>query len=169
MECPNEPGFTSLDRNSTKQSKPGSVSPCGAQICVDDVSESEDLDHSAQPSASCGTDGDRRRRERRESGVRAPKRVQDPRVSTQAEVDEHNLTHLPYRSWCTHCVRGRGKAHPHRESGDEERHVPELHVDCCIMGKVDREGPAHSCREGAGHEDDVQYARRGKKGPWMST
>ena len=104
-------------RNSTKPSKPESVSPCGAERCVDDVSESEDVDHSAQPSASCGTDGEKGG----ESGVRSPKKVQDPRVPTQAEVDEHNMTHLPYRSWCTHCVRGCGEAHPHHKSGDEER------------------------------------------------
>ena len=97
------------------------------------MGESEDLDHSAQPSASCGTDGERGG----ESGVRSPKKVQDPRVPTRAEVDEHNMTHLPYRSWCTHCVRGRGEAHPHHNSGDEERDVPELHVDHCFMGKVD--------------------------------
>ena len=47
------------------------------------------------------------------------------------------MTHLPYRSWCTHCVRGRGEAHPHHKSGDEERDVPELHMDYCFMGKVD--------------------------------
>ena len=106
-------------RNSTRTSKPESESPCGAEICVDDVSEPEDLDHSAQPSASCGTDGERGG----ESGVRSPKKVQDPRVPTQAEVYEHNMTHLPYRSWCAHCVRGRGEAHPHNKSGDEERDV----------------------------------------------
>ena len=83
-------------RNSTKPSKPESVSPCGTEMCVDDVSESEDLGHSAQPSASCGTDGEKGG----ESGVRSPKKMQDPRVPTQAEVDEHNMTHLPYRSWC---------------------------------------------------------------------
>ena len=50
---------------------------------MDDVSESEDVDHSAQPSASCGTDGEKGG----DSGVRSPKKVQDPRVPTQAEVD----------------------------------------------------------------------------------
>ena len=34
------------------------------------------------------------------------------------------MTHLPYRSWCTHCVRGRGEAHPHTKSGDEEHVLP---------------------------------------------
>ena len=63
--------------------------------------------------------------------------MQDPRVPTQAEVDEHNMTHLPCRSWCTHCVRGRGEAHPHRKYADEERDVPELHMDYRFMDKVD--------------------------------
>ena len=107
-------------RNSTKPPKPVSASPCEAEMCAHDVSESEDLDHSAQPSATCGTDGERGG----ESGARAHKRVQDPRVPTQAEVDEHNMTQVPYGSWCTHCVRGRGEAHPHRKSGEEERDVP---------------------------------------------
>ena len=36
-------------------------------------------------------------------------RVQYPKLPTPQEVYEHNLTHLPYRSWCCHCVRGKGK------------------------------------------------------------
>ena len=46
------------------------------------MSESEDVDHSAQPSASCGTDGEKGG----ESGVRSSKKVQDPRVPTQADL-----------------------------------------------------------------------------------
>ncbi len=40
-----------------------------------------------------------------------PKALPDPYQPTKEEVDQHNLTHLPYRSWCRHCVRGRGKSH----------------------------------------------------------
>ena len=58
-------------------------------------------------------------------------------MPTQAEVDEHNMTHLPYRSWCTHFVRGCGETHPRHKSGDEARDVPELLMDYCFMGKVD--------------------------------
>ena len=35
--------------------------------------------------------------------------IGDPRLPTQAEVDNHNITHVPYRNWCPHCVRGQGK------------------------------------------------------------
>ena len=98
------------------------------------MSESGDLDHSAQAPAPCGTDGERVG----ESGATAPRRVQDPRAPTRAEVDAHNMTHLPYRPWSTHCVRRRREAHPHRKSGDEERDVPELHMDSCFMARLTR-------------------------------
>ena len=34
---------------------------------------------------------------------------------TQDEVDAHMLTHLPLRSWCPHCVRGKSKGKAHRK------------------------------------------------------
>ena len=105
-----------------------SVRPCGAGVhagrCVDNVSEgSEGIFEGGGLQA--------------ESGVRAPMKAQDPRRPTQEEVDAHNMTHLPYRSWCTHCVRGRGESHPHRRTSDDDRELPELHMDYCFMGKVD--------------------------------
>ena len=66
-------------------------------------------------------------------GERVPVRVQDPKLPTPQEIDEHNLTHLPYRSWCCHCVRGKGKTMEHRK-GQHEKIVKELHVDYCFMG-----------------------------------
>ena len=35
---------------------------------------------------------------------------------SEAEVEQHELTHLPFRIWCRHCVRATGKASPHHES-----------------------------------------------------
>ena len=29
---------------------------------------------------------------------------------SKEEVDEHNRHHFPYRSWCPHCVKGKGVA-----------------------------------------------------------
>ena len=37
-----------------------------------------------------------------------------PIKPSQEEVDSHMLTHLPFRSWCPHCVRGKSKGKPHR-------------------------------------------------------
>ena len=44
----------------------------------------------------------------------APKIVaKDPGSPTQAEIDEHNVDHFPYRAWCECCVAGRGTGEQH--------------------------------------------------------
>ena len=64
-----------------------------------------------------------------EAGDRKTKRLQDPQMPL--DVEEHELTHLPFRNWCRHCVRGRGKEFPHRRVGDDAG-MPELHADMCF-------------------------------------
>ena len=61
--------------------------------------------------------------EQLESGNREPRKLRDPLLPSPEEVRAHDMTHLPYRSWCVHCVRGKGKsmAHAKREGGDERR------------------------------------------------
>ena len=71
------------------------------------------------------------------AGARLPKKISDPRLPSKEEVDQHNLTHLPYRSWCVHCVRGRGESTPHRRSERDEGAIPEVHMDYCFLGKKD--------------------------------
>jgi thiol-disulfide isomerase/thioredoxin len=36
-----------------------------------------------------------------------------PCMPTQDEVERHNATHVPFRSWCPYCVAGKAKANPH--------------------------------------------------------
>ena len=69
-----------------------------------------------------------------EFGVRRPVRKQDPREPTKAEREEHDKTHLPFRSWCRHCVRGRGKEEACRRVGRDPE-VPEIHMDFMFMGE----------------------------------
>ena len=45
--------------------------------------------------------------------ARVPKGIPAPRVPSRREREEHELTHLPYRCWCDHCVSGRGVQAPH--------------------------------------------------------
>ena len=61
-------------------------------------------------------------------------KLTDPRRPTQAEVDDHNRTHLPYRNWCPHCVQGKGKDLDHRKSAEEERGLNEFSFDYCFPG-----------------------------------
>ena len=70
--------------------------------------------------------------------ARKVKPMHDPRLPSQEEVRFHSLTHLPYRSWCAHCVRGRGREMDHRKRPAGEEGVPEYHLDYCFPG--DEEG-----------------------------
>ena len=53
---------------------------------------------------------------------RTIKIIKDPGQPTQAQIDEHDLTHCPFRAWCSHCARGQAPEDPHRRNkdGDEE-------------------------------------------------
>ncbi len=73
--------------------------------------------------------------EEAESGARKVKRVLDSKLPSHEEVREHRLTRLPYRSWCHHYVRGRGKEMNHeRDKKDDEQGVPEYRVDYRFPG-----------------------------------
>ena len=68
-----------------------------------------------------------------EFGLRNPRKLQDPKLPSKKEVEDHNLAgHMPYRSWCTFCVMGKGKAAPHYKQ-DRDDGLPELHIDYCFM------------------------------------
>ena len=57
-----------------------------------------------------------------------------PRMPSAAEVEKHNLNHLPYRDWCPHCVAARRRNQPHlRTRDDRARAVPCLHLDYCFV------------------------------------
>ena len=69
-----------------------------------------------------------------EFGNRKVVRKHDPRQPSQQEKEEHEMTHLPFRSWCRHCIMGRGREEDCRKSMEEERQVPEVHLDYMFMG-----------------------------------
>ena len=65
--------------------------------------------------------------------------MNDPEEPSAEERREHELTHLPYRSWCKHCVGGRGKEAPHKKQ-DGQGELPELHLDYAFMGNEGEAG-----------------------------
>ena len=73
--------------------------------------------------------------------MRRMRKMHNPRLPTKAEIEEHDLTHLPFRSWCRHCVRGRGQEEAHRkcEARDGEG-VPEVHLDFVFQAATGRRG-----------------------------
>ncbi len=48
--------------------------------------------------------------------VEAVKIAPDPGQPTRRQVEEHRMTHWPYRSWCRWCNLGRGRGFQHRKS-----------------------------------------------------
>ena len=58
---------------------------------------------------------------------------------SQSEVDNHMTTHLPYRSWCPHCVRGKSKGRPHHRAAREGKSVPTVAIDYMFMHESQNE------------------------------
>ena len=61
-------------------------------------------------------------------------KILDPKVPTKEERGDHEITHLPFRNWCRHCIRGRGKEAPAFKSKEDPK-VAEIHVDFMFMGE----------------------------------
>ena len=72
--------------------------------------------------------------------VKAPKVASRPYQPTKAEREAHEITHLPYRNWCPHCVAGKGVSSPHFKSDGEEPIGIEVSMDYCFMGDEATEG-----------------------------
>ena len=54
---------------------------------------------------------------REDAEANVPTAVTTPKEPGAVERSRHELTHMPYRSWCFSCVAGRGADYPHRKSG----------------------------------------------------
>ena len=55
-----------------------------------------------------------------------------------AEIESHNLTHLPYQAWCPACVMAKGKPEQHRSDPSKlvRREHPIISWDFCYTGKA---------------------------------
>ena len=58
--------------------------------------------------------------------ARTVKTLPIPHEPTAQERATHELTHLPYRSWCTVCVQAKGKELQHRRQSTEKQPVIQL-------------------------------------------
>ena len=103
--------------------------------------EEEDAAEIGGDSLSQATEGE-------EEGSKA-KGMHAPRVVSKEEREEHERTHIPYRSWCRACVKGRKRKKPHmkksREEKEEDRatRVPRISMDYHFMSKSDEEAKKH--------------------------
>ena len=56
-----------------------------------------------------------------------------PNQPSERELQEHMVTHVPFRPWCPYCVAGKSKANPHRRKEAREITIPEVHMDYMFM------------------------------------
>ena len=72
-----------------------------------------------------------------ESEARAPRTLRDPGAPSAKEVEDHNVTHLPFRAWCAACVSGKARDRLHHRREQESKDIPEIVFDYCFMGDSD--------------------------------
>lgn len=79
--------------------------------------------------------------------TQAPRAARAPNKPSQREIDEHDLTHCPYRAWCEACVRGQAKNDCHMTIAgrpDAESSVTRVCIDYCFLtGKVKAQEHEH--------------------------
>ena len=70
--------------------------------------------------------------------AREPRTRRDPGAPTEAEIEQHNVTHLPFRAWCPSCVEGKARDRPHRKQEDvDEKGLPVVVFDYGFLGARD--------------------------------
>jgi hypothetical protein len=62
------------------------------------------------------------------------KAMKGPVQPTQQMIEDHEVSHIPYRAWCAACVRGRGKCVPHKTTPKDEDTIPVISLDYGFFG-----------------------------------
>ena len=57
-----------------------------------------------------------------------------PVQPTKKMIEDHEVSHLPFRSWCAACVRGRAKSQPHYSVGERPEAMSTFSVDYGFFG-----------------------------------
>ena len=67
--------------------------------------------------------------------MQTPRAVRAPHQPSQREIDDHDITHCPYRAWCEACVRGQAKDDSHLTitGMDADSSVTRVCIDYCFI------------------------------------
>lgn len=107
-------------------------------------------------------------------------------MPTKKEREEHDALSMPFKSWCRHCVRGRGRNNPHNmatEEDEEEKghRVSRISMDYHFMSQEEEKAGRQPMpkvvgessgaifmraigRKGLGKDAYVEWLRRSKHG-----
>ena len=74
----------------------------------------------------------------------------DPEPSAK-DIKDHELSqHIPFRSWCKHCVMGKAKSDYHRKGITFEGEKPIISMDYMYMNEKKPDGRRTAVVEGSG-------------------
>ena len=97
------------------------------EVCVTRIEGLEEVEHERSV--------EQRKQEEEEGfGEKKTTRKHDPRRPSEQERIEHDMTHFPSQSWCRQCIKGRRREEGCRKTEEEERQVPQIHLDYMFMG-----------------------------------
>ena len=70
-----------------------------------------------------------------------PRGIRDPGQPSAAERAEHDLSHIPARPWCRHCIRGKAKDKPSLKirGAYSENLIPRVRLDYCFLTENERD------------------------------
>ena len=95
--------------------------------------------------------------------------MKSPKSPSQAEIDEHNVSHCPFRSWCKWCVFGQSvaKGHFKKKESESENEVPTVSLYYMFMKERQEENEEDEGEEGQrsmptmvmlDHESDMMFS-----------
>lgn len=118
-------------------------------MAVKPVSENDQMDcregHDSK-SEEIESDEQNDELEEEECDFKPSKGITAPHRPSRREIEEHMRTHVPFKAWCPHCVRGKAKSRPHFRSNnsDREAQVPVIAIDYMYMNEDDEESDSNT-------------------------
>ena len=82
-----------------------------------------------------------------------PKVKVSSEMPSKEDIDSHMVTHIPYRPWCDHCVRGRAVNDHHQKGISMESSVSVISADYAYFGETSEERKDRKAKERKGEED----------------
>ena len=91
-----------------------------------------------------------------EEEAERPRGLRDPGRPSKSEIEEHEITHIPFRPWCRACVLGRakGKLHMRLVGTYANSGVPRVRMDYCYITEMNHEGADENQPENAQNNEE---------------
>ena len=101
----------------------------------DDVNEDDIMEEVEEDRRIVGEAGDEEEEMTEESTT---KMTRSPTVPSAWERERHEVAHIPYRSWCSTCVAGRGVKSPHKTRRRTSDDLPRASTIASLAMKASR-------------------------------